>query len=157
MIQPLSIMSPTAGLSFDSSDSSVIGRDTNDLHLWKAQVVPSELMDHVDRVASNIKKIKSAWSKPFRDIEAGYKLVVADLRTMNDNFKTMYSHLGDPSTSEQGQTVWEVLEYLQGAYGDLETATADLEDKMSSSIDDRLLHMGIPTDFPSLVDGMRQT
>jgi hypothetical protein len=127
-VQPFDIMSPHAGsgnlfdfqptLSFDSSHSSIIDKNSNDLQLWKAQVVPSELMDHVDRVAATVKKIKSAWSKPFRDIEVGYNLVVTDLYMMNNNVKTVCSHFGDPTTAVQGQMVWEALEYLQGAYGD---------------------------------------
>ena len=57
-VQPFGILSPTAGpgtlfdfqptLSFDSSDSSIIDKNTTDLQLWKAKVVPPELIDHVD-------------------------------------------------------------------------------------------------------------
>jgi len=83
-------------------------------------------------------------------------LVVADISMMHDNVKTVCSHLGDPTTAAQGRTVWEAVEYLQGVYGDLETATVDLEEKVLTSIDDRLFQMGIPPDFPSIVDDMKQ-
>jgi hypothetical protein len=137
ILQPLSILSPTARpanlfdlqptLSFDSTDSSVMNVDSRTQ--WRTQVMPPELLSHLDQVASNLKKIKSAWSKPFCNVEAGYKLVVADLCTMNESVKIMHSHLGDPSAlhTHQGQTVWESLEQLHGAYEGLATATTDLE------------------------------
>jgi len=56
LIQPLSIMSPTAGsgnlfyfhptLSFNSSDSSIIHSDAEVHNLWRAQVVPPKLMTY---------------------------------------------------------------------------------------------------------------
>jgi hypothetical protein len=78
-----------------------------------------------------LKKIKAAWSKPFCDAETGYKLVIADLSTMNDNMKVVHSDLGEPDNSEhQGQTIWETLDHLQVTYADLENTTVDLEGKM---------------------------
>jgi hypothetical protein len=57
-LQPLSILSPTAGagnlfdfqplLSFDSSNSSVLSPDAENRRLWRTQVVPPELLSHVD-------------------------------------------------------------------------------------------------------------
>jgi len=167
ILQPLSILSPTARpanlfdlqptLSFDSTDSSVMNVDPRTQ--WRTQVMPPELLSHLDQVASNLKKIKSAWSKQFCDVEAGYKLVVADLCTMNENVKNMHSHLGDPSAlrTHQGQTVWESLEHLQGAYEALATATTDLEGRMLTAINDQLMDLGIPNDFSSLVDEMKLT
>jgi hypothetical protein len=163
--QPLSIMSPTAGsgklfdfhptLSFDSADSSIIDKAGNETRLWRTQVTPPELLAHIDQVSSNVKRVKSAWSKPFRDIEAGYKLVVADLRTMNANVITMHSHLGDPS-SPQGHTLWEALEHLQDAYNDLESSTADLETKLVTSINDYIRNLGIPADLVATLHSMRE-
>jgi len=166
-LQPLSILSPTTGaenlfdfqpsLSFDSSDSSVLSPDAENRRLWRTQVVPPELLSHVDFIATNLKKIKAAWSKPFRDAETGYKLVVADLRTMNDNMKVMHSYLGEPDNSKhQGQTIWETLDHLQVAYADLENTTADLEGKMFTAIDDHLADLGIPSDFSTIVDNLHQ-
>jgi hypothetical protein len=164
-VQPLSILSPTAGpvnlfdfqpvLSFDSSDSSTVSPNVENRNLWKSQVVPPELMTHVKQVSSNLKKIKAAWSKPFRDIEAGYKLVVADLTVMNDNMKTMHSRLGDPLS--QGQTVWEALDHLHQAYGELEATTEDLEDRVVTTINDHFSSLGLPRDFSSLVDEMKRS
>jgi hypothetical protein len=75
---------------------------------------------------------------------------------MNNNRKTMHSHLGDPTMlSSQGQTVWETLEYLHRAYNDLEVTTANLEGKMLTTINDQFSRFGIPRDFSSLVDEMR--
>ena len=118
--QQLSILSPTAGtgnlfdyqptLSFDSTDSSIIERMGAQADLWCTQVTPPppELPSHVNQISGNLKKIKMAWSKPFRNIEARYKLVVADLHTMHDNVKSMHAHLGEPlSHTDMDQTVWE--------------------------------------------------
>ncbi len=57
-LQPLSILSPTAGagtlfdfqplLSFDSSNSSALSLDAENRRLWRTQVGPPELLSHVD-------------------------------------------------------------------------------------------------------------
>jgi hypothetical protein len=167
ILQPLSIMSPTGGparlfdfhptLSFDSSDSSIIDKAGTELLPWRAHVVPPELLAHIDHVSPNVKKIKSAWSKPFCDIEASYKLVVANLCTMINNIVTMHSHLGDPPSQDHGHTIWKALEHLQEAYNDLESSTTDLEAKLVVSINEYISNLGIPADLVFIVDSMQQT
>jgi hypothetical protein len=162
--QQLSILSPTAGqgnlfdfrpsLSFDSSDSSLIEAEeaTGDRLQWRTQVLPQELLSHVDQISTNLKKIKMAWSRPFHDIEAGYRLVVADLKTVHNNVQTMHAHLGNPlPLTHNDQTVWEALEYLLGAYMDLANMTSEVEQKVITSLEGQLLALGIPADFPTLV------
>jgi len=167
--QQLSILSPTAGpaalfdyqptLSFDSVDSSVIvensGQASSTLP-WREHVVPPELLAQVDKIAGGLKKVKLAWPKPFRDIEAGYKLVVADLCTMHDNVKALHSTLGDPALlGDSSRTVWDALEYLHVAYSDLAAGTADLEEKVLTTLMDHLSNIGIPDNFPSFAEDVR--
>jgi hypothetical protein len=168
-LQPLGLLSPTTQasnlfdsqpkLSFDSADSSVIQSELEGAarSSWRVQDVPPELLDHIDQVSTRLKKIKAAWSKPFRVVETGYKLIVADLSTMNANVRTMHSHLGNPVLSDnRGRTVWEVLEHLHGAFTGLASATSDLasglEERMMVAINEHVEELGLPTDFSSFVE-----
>jgi len=166
--QQLSILSPTSGpavlfdykpsLSFDSSDSSIIKASGKQpaKSFWRNQVVPPELMEHVDHISGGLKKIKMAWSKPFHDIEAGYKLVVADLGIMHDNVKHLHSTLGDPTPlSDSARTVWAALDYLHVAYVDLAATTSDIENKAVTTLSDHLAALGLPDDFTVFADELR--
>jgi len=165
--QPLSILSPTAGpvnlfdykptLSFDSTDSSVIvGNSDHAMPAsWRDQVIPPELLRQVDKLAGSLNKVKLAWSKPFRDIEAGYKLVVEDLCTMHNNVKHLHSTLGDQAIlGDSSRTVWDAVEHLHVAYGDLAASTADLEDKVLTTVTDHLSNIGIPENFTSFAEDL---
>jgi len=166
--QQLSILSPTAGptklfdfqpaLSFDSADSSIsnVASDPAARNVWRSQVAPPELLMHIDQVALGLKKVKQAWSKPFRDIEAGYKLVIADLCVMHSNVQNMHTRLGDPlMPTPQGKTVWEALSALQDAQHDLEHSTSELEERLQLSMHTQLSALGIPQNLAALLADLR--
>jgi hypothetical protein len=167
--QQLSILSPTAGLamlfdykpslSFDSVDSSVLvesGDQAPSTLPWRNQVVPPELLSHDDKIAGGPKKVKLAWLKPLQDIEAGYKLVVADLCTMHNNVQTLHSTLEVPAPlGDSTRTVWDPLEYLHVAYVDLAASTADLEEKVLETLTDHLSNIGIPDNFTTFSEELQ--
>lgn len=150
--KPLGILSPTKGdatmfdfqptLSFDSTDSSVIGRLAESEDNWRSLVSPTQLLQYIDTINKRVKQIKMAWSKPFRDIESSYKLLVADLQVLNDNITILHTQVGNPIQVKGADpaSLWSALDILSKAQSDLEASSEGLEDNLISKFVEHLEH-----------------
>ena len=94
-LRSLGILSPTRddegafsfqqAMSFDSSDSTQLVLADTGHETWRTEVVPTELLTYVETLNTRLGRFKSTVSKPFRDIEASHRLLVADLKTIHHN------------------------------------------------------------------------
>ena len=74
---------------------------------------PTTAMDHVlDSVNDRFRSIKSKWSTAFGEIEAGYLVVINDIRKLHGHLITMMANLGTTDPMDSGNTVWQRLEHV---------------------------------------------
>jgi hypothetical protein len=149
-LKTLGILSPTKGealdfnfqlsLSFDSTDSSILAKVSEEESEWRASVAPEELLKYVDLIHKRLKEVKRAWTKPFHEVESSYKLLVADLKTINENVSILHSQVGTPAQIKgvEGNSIWGALGTLAVAQSDLEAATEVMEDQFLTKMSDHL-------------------
>jgi hypothetical protein len=151
-LRPLSILSPTHGnadsftfqqvMSFDSSDSTQLTMKEPGSENWRVEVAPTELMSYVESLNKRLARFKATLSKPFREIETSYRLLVADLKTVHGNVALLQDFVGSP-VSLKGldfKSVWEAVEVLGKAVADLETSNEVLDDIVQQKVTDCLAH-----------------
>jgi len=105
-LRPLSLLSPThAGaenfnfqqiMSFDSSDSTQLVASDSGVTNWRKDVAPTEFLTYVEALDGRLSRFKTTISKPFCDIEASYRLLVADLKNFHYNVALLHDFVGAP-------------------------------------------------------------
>jgi hypothetical protein len=70
------------------------------------------------------------------DIETSYKLLVADLKVVNENLGLLHAQLGDPFKikGQDSRALWDALQTLGSTILDLETNNELLEDAILSKV-----------------------
>jgi hypothetical protein len=83
-----------------------------------------------------VKKIKMAWSKPFRDIETSYRLLVSDVQVLNDNVEALHTHVGNPVQVKGTDPtfIWGALNVLASAQSNLEAASEIMEEGLLAKV-----------------------
>lgn len=101
---------------------------------------PTKLLKYVDSTNKQVVKFKEAWSKPFCDIESSYKLLVSDVKTMNENMILLQPHLGKPVALKGNgeQSVWDALATLGRAIADIEANNKMLDELLDQKITELL-------------------
>jgi len=74
-------------------------------------VPPSDSIDHlVIGVNDRFRTIKSKWSTAFCEIEAGYLVVIDDIKQLQNHLTSIMTQLGTQVGSDPDQSVWSKLE-----------------------------------------------
>jgi hypothetical protein len=84
--------------------------------------------------------MRVAWSKPFCDVESSYKLLVADLKIINENILNLHTHVGKPIQIKgmSAGSIWGALNTLAVAQAELEAASESMEDQLIIKITNHL-------------------
>jgi hypothetical protein len=107
----LMLTSTSASSSRQSTDNTPSFADEESPLGWWNQVSPSEFLKYVDLLNKCVMKFKEAWSKPFREIESSYKLLVMGLKEVNKNMILLHSQLSHP-VKIKGQSSWKIITHF---------------------------------------------
>jgi hypothetical protein len=121
-------------MSFDSSDSTQLALPDN--KDWRVEVVPTEFLSYAESVNSRVSRFKSMLAQPFRDIEASYRLLVADPKTIHYIVAVLHEQVGSP-VSLKGldfRSVWDAVDVLGKAVVDMESNNELLDELVQQNV-----------------------
>lgn len=99
-------------------------------------VVPAEFLTFIESVNSRVSCFKATLAKPFRDIEASYRLLVADIKTIHHNVALLHEHVGSPMSLKglEFRSVWDTVDVPGKAVVDLESSNEILDELLQQKV-----------------------